>query len=147
MRTDSEHRHVRGQVLFLLSRHCAVRLAVLLVIALLPATLRAECGDYVIMGAAKLGSSVVSSSKSMSHDLPHVPCHGPHCSRGTPSHHVPIPTVSSTPEHWGCMLTVYSVVDVRSSCQFSKEHSPFAEALVQAIYHPPRPDSPLRSSC
>jgi hypothetical protein len=118
---------------------------------------RAECGDYVVRGEkasnehtsptamAALQSGQHHQPSPMRHDSPYAPCHGPHCSKGSPSPSVPPTSVSPRVEHWGDLITSSCIPDSESIARRIEELSHLPRPFTLAIYHPPR-TSTLRSS-
>ena len=127
----------------LLKKHFALLVAgVLFICALgLPATARAECGDYVVREAAALATPDTSPGQPrapMSSGMPHKRCQGPHCSQSTPSEPVPITVIPPRAEQWGCIALETAVPSAPASAWLGKDSSQPSPLFVQAIYHPPR---------
>jgi hypothetical protein len=70
---------------------------------------------------------------------PHVPCHGPNCSRGHGVPLLPVPTVSSpaSPE-WGWLAEAPAVVPADRGAVLSDCPSPSPIHFESSIFHPPR---------
>src|SRR5713101_7577737 len=76
-----------------------------------PSKANAGCGDYVLRGQTSATNALTMPQEN--HHQPgipkdhKVPCSGPHCSRGSQAPWSPVPTVSSTTDHWA--LTPFSL--------------------------------------
>jgi hypothetical protein len=135
---------------------CLTRLTIVaystLVLALLvPTAAWAGCGDYVIVTRPMMLGKAAKSDLQTQLDqlytptrheptgLPiHAPCHGPYCSKGSPSPPAPSAAPISTVQHWAC-LTSCDRACVADPADFVGPPEPArAECHSIPIEHPPR---------
>jgi hypothetical protein len=110
-----------------------------------PSAVRAECGDYVMLGnrhAASSSGANETQRGAMHHSQkPKLPCHGPHCSRGTPAPAVPIAGAPAPAQEWGCIAKIAFVFANRATTPWREAFDSFPRSYVSSIFHPPRANS------
>jgi hypothetical protein len=111
--------------------------------AFVPSAARAECGDYVIVGAVAgrdQSHPVPAQSGHLpsKNSAPHTPCRGPYCSSGAPIVPPPVTVLPLTPEQWGCVSAWAFFRHFLSSGRIVDEPPQEPRLFAQGIYHPPR---------
>jgi hypothetical protein len=126
-------------------RLAGVALPLLVIVLATPATARASCGDYVVLGSGPGHSAGRPTMATQRHEsMPSIPvptpCSGPGCNRGTP---LPLPapaTISSLQgEDWVCLPDRLLPTDAPIVTRLQEQPAPATEGHLRSIYHPPRP--------
>jgi hypothetical protein len=100
-----------------------------------PATARASCGDYVLLGNHP---AALPEAPPGSQTQPR-PCSGPLCSRPTPLPSAPVATTPTPVEDRCCPLPPLLLDDSQAGERLLEFFCPKPRHPSVAVYHPPRP--------
>jgi hypothetical protein len=124
-------------------RPAPLRLAALLALAAgcfcAPSTLRASCGDYVILDPVQSAQRTPANTPpTPALPQPHEPCHGPLCSGGSLPPLAPISVAPDTPEQWCDLIQRPVAAAPYGFNSISSVNQRAHRASRPVVYHPPR---------
>jgi hypothetical protein len=115
-------------------------LALLAQTLLVPSTVEASCGHYVVVGQLAEGKAMPAGVMPGG-ELPDghsVPCSGPTCSGHSPVPLTPIKAVSPEAERWSATLSVLLLPEPSLASHLLAPEGARPTRRPSAIYHPPR---------